>query len=229
MVLYSNMSKVQERVKAIELRRQGYTYREIMKVVPNIAKGTLSRWCSNMVLTPIQVERINQRSQNNLENARLAASETNRKRRELRDQRIRERAERNFKRYYTEPFFNFGLVAYWAEGAKTQRNFQFTNSDPGLVSLMMKWIEKYLGIHKNEVGVRLYTHHLYENEKCEEFWAQVLDIPKRDFSRTIYKPTPHIIKTNPHYKGCMRIDLGKVWPWITVMTWQDCFKKLMRL
>jgi len=39
--------------KAVALRRKGFSYQEILKIIP-VGKGTISRWCRNIPLTEEQ-------------------------------------------------------------------------------------------------------------------------------------------------------------------------------
>lgn len=226
----NTMAKVQERAKAVELRRQGYTYKEIMQNIPSVtSKGTLSYWCNRIVLTPEQFARIEKNMRVGRDRARFKAILANRKNREHRDELMAQVARREFERNKNDPLFAFGLALYWSEGAKTHRHFQFANSDSRLINAMMRWIEKYLYIPKEYLKPRLYIHKIYKHENCEVYWEKETGIAKERFSRTIYKPTPHKIKKNSDYKGCMRIDIGKIAPWIKVIEWERCFAKLMRL
>lgn len=221
------MLKVQERAQAIELRKQGHTYKEIMKAIPTItSKGTLSYWCNRIVLTQEQLGRLEKNMREGRDRARFKSMITNRRNRELRDELISEIARKEFEQYKKDPFFSFGIALYWSEGGKTQRHFQFSNSDSRLIKLMMKWVEKYLKIPKEQMSLRLYTHKIYQHENYEDYWAKETGVAKEKFFRTIYKPTPHTIKKNPSYRGCMRIDIGKTAPWIKIMEWEKCFEKL---
>jgi hypothetical protein len=94
------------------------------------------------------------------------------------------------------------------------------NSDPEVAQLMVKWIEKYLGVSRLDVRPRLYIHRVYESENCEKYWSDLLGIPLEKFQKTIYKPTPHTVKRNQNYKGCLRLEVGKVRNFVTVMAWK---------
>lgn len=223
------MAKVQEKAQAIELRKGGLTYKEIMARIPSItSKGTLSYWCNHITLTSPQIARIERNMRKGRDRARFKAILVNRRNRELRDNAIIEAARVDFDRYKNDPFFTFGLALYWSEGTKTHRHFQFANSDARIIRFMIKWIETYLKIPKCDLGLRLYMHKIYQHENCEGYWEKAIRIKKEKFRRTIYKPTSHKLKKNPDYKGCFRIDLGKIAPWIKVMAWENYFEKLMR-
>jgi transposase len=52
--------KLEEKLLAQNLRKQGYSYREIQSKV-DVSKDTLSRWCRNIVLTSDQLIILNQK------------------------------------------------------------------------------------------------------------------------------------------------------------------------
>ena len=74
-------SRVQDKIKAISLRMQGYTYQQIMKEVP-VSKGLLSGWLQKVRLSgdqeKILLENIDKRSKVGV--AKAAASNMARRR-----------------------------------------------------------------------------------------------------------------------------------------------------
>lgn len=102
-----------------------------------------------------------------------------------------------------------GLVLYWAEGGKKTEYFQFSNSDPAAVKAAMRWLIKICEIPKEEIKFRVFIHKIYAHEDCEKFWSEIADIPVENFEKTIYKPTPHKLKKNLNYKGCVQIRVLK--------------------
>lgn len=212
-------ARVQEKAEAIKLRRLGHSYKEIMERVP-VAKSSLSHWLTHLELTDEQLKKIEERMQKGRNKARFQAILTNRKKRIEREKQVFLMANKEFNEYINDPFFIIGLTMYWAEGSKKHPGFQFVNSDPKIIEIMAKWITKYLKISKEYIGVRLYIHHVYAHENCELFWAGILKIPIVSFKKTIYKPTPHTTKKNPNYKGCIRLEVGKINNYRRVMAWQ---------
>ncbi|MBI1755148.1 hypothetical protein HY250_00925 [Candidatus Azambacteria bacterium] len=224
------MAKVLEKIKAVALRRKGLSYREIMDRIPSIvSKGTLSRWCNAITLTPSQFAKLEKHMHVSRDRARFRAIITNRRNREKRDNEIGRIARKEFEQYKKERLFFLGIALYWAEGAKTNRCFQFMNSDSTLVQIMIRWIKRYLKVQKDGIKIRLYLHKIYKNENCENFWEKVTGIPQWKFLKTVYKPTRHTVKKNLSYKGCARVQVNKVAPWLKVMEWENCVAKLMRL
>ncbi|HEY4496958.1 MAG TPA: hypothetical protein VI432_02320 [Candidatus Paceibacterota bacterium] len=217
------MAKVYEKREVILLRRRGHTYKEIMKLIPNVAKGTISIWCNSHRFTPDEIKKINDRSQIGRDKARLAAAKTNHALRLERDKIILDEATKLFEKYKNEPLFILGVSLYWGEGTKTQRHFQFTNSDPEMISAMMNWLEKYLNTPREIIRPRLYMH-LHKNNtisEYEHFWSKYLKIPISNFHRTVIKKTNYHFNKKKGYSGCIRIEAaGGVKSWLTVMAWR---------
>jgi transposase-like protein len=217
--------RVREKQEAIRLRKSGYTYSEIMGVLP-VSKGTLSGWLVKLKLTNEEAKVLNARTLVGREKASQKASVTNIRRRIARDKEIEDQATLKFKSFINEPLFSFGIAMYWAEGSKKWRNFCFTNSDPRVIALMMKWIRKYLNSPEEEIILRLYIHKPYAHENCEAYWSKVVNVPVEKFKKTVYKATPHDVKRNPVYKGCLSIDFGKVHYYVTVIKWIDLLNEM---
>lgn len=97
------------------------------------------------------------------------------------------------------------------------------NSDPRLVVLMLSWAKKYLKVASERIRARLFIHKIYAYENHEKFWKKIITIPQTNFLKTIYKPTPHTIKRNPSYKGCIRLDAGGVNEFYMIQSWKELF------
>jgi hypothetical protein len=83
----------------------------------------------------------------------------------------------------------------------------------------MRWLTKICKIPKEKIKIRVFIHKIYANENCEKYWSQITGIPISKFQKTIYKPTPHKIKRNLDYKGCIQIRMGGVELFRKVMGW----------
>ena len=213
------ISRVQLRNKAIELRREGKSYKEITESL-GVVKGTLSGWLRDLPLTDQQNTDLYIRLQDKVARSRLLASITNRAKRMEREKVVYTEAEKEFKAHISDPFFAIGITLYWAEGSKKNTYFSFINSDPNMIDLMLKWMKRYLTDHQRLIKYRLYIHLPYKNENCEYYWAGVLGISPQELQKTIYKPTPHTEKKNPEYKGCIRISITRMDVLRKMLAWQ---------
>lgn len=205
---------------AIELRKQGLSYKEILKRV-NVAKSSLSGWLKYLDLTDVQLKKLEQKVKIGQDQGRIKSSLANRQKRFEREAKVLEVAKMDFEKYVSDNFFTLGVALYWAEGSKRTTNFQFINSDPDIIKLMIRWCEKYMDVKKEDLKIRLFMHEVYANEDCEGFWEQITGISKALFQKTIYKPTRLSFKKNPNYKGCLRITINRIESLRKVLAWKN--------
>lgn len=213
--------RLEDKNLAIQLRKQGKSYKEIREIIPNLSKGTLSGWLTYIELTPDEQKILDQRITFRKDAARLRASITNREKRIKKMNETINKAEAETVELINNSLFLLGLTLYWCEGTQKTNTFSFINSDPIIMKIMIQWLEEICKIPKNKIRFRLYIHEIYAHENCEEFWSKELNVPLIQFSKTVYKPTPHIIKRNPHYKGCLRIDCGGVELFRKFLGWRN--------
>jgi hypothetical protein len=207
---------------AIELRRQGYTFSEIQTTLGSIPKGTLSGWLKNVELTDTQKTRISEIATKAGLAGRQKGAWGNRAKRIERLGRIQNTAAATYPHLVAQPSFLPGLVLYLAEGTKKSEAFQFMNSDPYLIKIMIDWVIQVGGINFSDLRFRLYIHELYAHENCEDFWIKSLGAQQDQLLKTVYKPNGRPYKKNPAYKGCLRIEVrGSELYWKT-MAWRDC-------
>jgi len=209
---------------AILLRKKGKTYSEIQAKIGPLAKGTLSRWLKPIKLTASQKDRIQKKINDRGALGRQKGGWTNHQKRILRINRIQEIAKEQFLALSKDTIFLSGLVLYLAEGSKKTERFEFMNSDPCLIKFMIRWLKQFNKITNNSIKARLYIHAIYSDKEHERFWAKFLKIGLNQFHKTIYKPTVHVLKKNPEYRGCLRIEIknGSELYW-KIMKWRDMF------
>ncbi|HRH55489.1 MAG TPA: helix-turn-helix domain-containing protein [Candidatus Paceibacterota bacterium] len=214
------LSKVQEKKRALELRRQGYSYREILAEV-RVAKSTLSSWIKDLPLSADEEKYLKERVAGNISNGRVRAASALHRRRIDRDNATLIEARENFEIHKSNPFFSIGVALYWAEGTKRNSGFSFINSDLDMIVLMIKWIEEFLGVEKQKIKARLYTHEPFARDNNEIFWSKETGVPLENFGKTIFKPTGLLVKKRPLYRGCLRLELSKVSYLRTMLFWQQ--------
>jgi len=210
--------KVREKEKAIQLRKKGYSYKDILKEVP-VAKSSLSLWLKDVHLTDSEKKYLKSRRDKNITRGRIKAASVLRGNRLERESLLQEEARREFKSYVGDSLFQVGVALYWAEGAKRNSYFSFSNSDTNMTNLMLLWIEKYLNISRDDINACLYIHKPYAHERCEEHWSRETNIPLNNFRKTIYKPTSRLVKKRPNYKGVLRISVTRKAPLLKMKFW----------
>ncbi len=201
-------SKFEQRQKAQELRRQGLSFREILKIVP-VSKSSLSLWLRFLPLNEEETRQLEDRAKRNVDRGSERAALSNRTKRIQREGIAREEAMVIFDKYKNDPVFILGIGLYWAEGSKRTSQFSFTNSDPSMMKFMINWLCKYFEVTIETMSIRIQSHEDFKLEKYELFWSEYTGIPLSQFKKTSYKLNKHgVFKKNPKYKGCARLEIG---------------------
>jgi len=156
----------------------------------------------------------------NQDAGRLKTMFANRSRRLAREKIAESDAEVLFKKYMIDPAFIIGIALYWAEGGKKSGCFQFVNSDQDMILFMYKWIQKFLNIQTNEIKCRLYIHAIPGYKDSEKNWSKKLGIEPQILQKTIYKKTRYVVKKNPEYQGCFRLNIGRIYTLRLMKAWQ---------
>jgi len=220
------MDKVDLKNRAIALRKEGFSYSEIQKKLGEIPKSTLSNWMGAIPLSAAQRERLREKSLVKGQAGRLRGAHTNQMIAHRRVQEIYRNAEKEFIKLSQNRLFLIGVALYWAEGNQKTKRFQFTNSNPDMIKIMMRWLKDICNVKSTDIKYRLFIHDIYSNEGCEKFWSDIVGEPLSRFLKTIYKSNSHKTKKNPNYKGCLKVDVRGSELYWKVQKWQEMLNDL---
>lgn len=205
--------KLAQRLRAVELRKQGLVYSEIRAQVP-VAKSSLSLWLRD---TPLSPESANKLAVTALE-ARIRRGQTNRARREAEIRNIIDAAEREAQNLLgpEQGLWLAGTALYWAEGSKPKewdksRGVSFTNMDPRMLLIFRQWLTEFCAVGGEDLLYSLYIHPSGNLNAAKEFWRSALGIPDAEL-RTYLKrhnPSPKRNNTGREYHGTMRIGVRR--------------------
>ena len=204
--------KEHERQRAIQMRRDGKTYSEILHAIP-VAKSTLSLWFRSVNLSVQQKQKLTQR--------RLLAGKRGGAARKM--QRLRQVADLNEKgkvhvgALSRRELWLIGVALYWAEGSKQHEGasvssaLMFANSDVRMVSFFLTWL-RMVGIAESDILFELYVHSNRRNEVLEfrQWWARQLGVTTARLDRVYFKkdkPLTNRKNTKDLYHGLLRIKV----------------------
>lgn len=192
------MSRIHERQKAIELRKQGKTYSEI-KAELGISKSTLSEWLSKFPLDEKQLLLL----QKTKINKRYIAIEKNRiTKRKKRDTRLHTVYQQEKKRWGTLSLRELelaGLFLYWGEGGKSLKGaVSLNNTDPKVIRFTLYWLTHALHFPREKVRVLIHLYADMDIDQEKQFWSNELQIPLTQFSKPYIKRSTRI---NMNHKG----------------------------
>jgi len=136
--MVSMIRKMEESKKAINLRKRGHSYSEILKEVP-VAKSTLSLWLRSVGLSKRQEQRLTEKKFA----AALKGAQMRRKLRLTITEEIKNEAKDEIGSISNRDLWLIGIILYWAEGAKQKEHnpsqkVKFSNSDPKAIKIFLK-------------------------------------------------------------------------------------------
>jgi transcriptional regulator with XRE-family HTH domain len=198
------------RRRAIELRREGRSYREIETLL-GVSRSSLSLWLKDIPLTEERRAALADRKQGAVVR-RAAAVRASR----ARDRRLVQEAVDQIGHVTEGELFVAGVVAYWAEGAKTKpwrarERVEFINSDPGMVLLFLRWLD-LIGIPRTQLTYRVSIHEAADVDGALRFWSGVVQAPPDGFLRTSLKRhNPRTTRKNvgDGYHGCLTVSVRR--------------------
>jgi hypothetical protein len=195
--------KAAEQQRARELRAEGWTYAEICAEL-GVSKSSVSLWCRDVgvdeaLLSGRRRERY------------LAGNLTKRPHRmhtEKLDEIARcSAAAANLVGSLSErDLFIAGIALYAGEGSKRDGRVTFTNTDPRMVALHMRWLRTFFVVDESRLRVRLYLHHGLDLDGATDFWATLTGIPSEQFGapyRAVADPSRRAAK---HVWGCVSVS-----------------------
>lgn len=199
----------QSKDRAIELRRLGKNYNEIMKIVP-APKSTLATWFINeKIPSPFTKEM----QLAHLRKIQPEGAKARRQQRIDRLEKVKSHVETEVKSY---PFQHKGFLKsilamlYWAEGTKHSHaaGALLTNTDPYLMSLYATLLRKCYDIDESKFSVRLHLHYYHKIKETKLFWSNLLDIPEKQFTSVYIKKRSRNKRFRTNFKGICFLYYG---------------------
>lgn len=200
--------------KAINLRKRGFSYSEILIQIP-VAKSTLSLWLRSVGLSKKQKQRLTEKK---LASAKRGG-EARQQQRILLTEKIQKRAKSEIDKISKRELWLIGISLYWAEGAKQKEHnisqkVAFSNGDPLMIKLFLKWLKEIVKISDSDIFFEIYTHKNSKNKinQIIKYWSKITNVPEYEFNHIYYKTNK--IKTKRknigiNYYGLLRVCVKK--------------------
>lgn len=199
--IYNRNMKGKEKNIAVRLRKNGASYGEILKSV-NVSRGTLSAWLRDIELAPTQLKKL-------LKGREISRYASGKKKKYIREQKtlkIIELAKKEFGSMAKNSLFLIGLSLYWAEGDKhKQERIKFTNSDPILVALILRWFREICDVPESKFRVALHIHNLHVSPEVQKYWRKITGVPTDQFQKIYVKHSTLKYRRNVLYNGTCAI------------------------
>lgn len=157
--------KNREREQAVEMRRQGVSYKSIAKAL-GVSPSSALRWTRDVVLT--------KKAQAVVDSMSTSTAAAARRREEF--QKLGRRKARH------DPAFRVLCALYWGEGRKRfhhshKEEFSFTNSDPAMVAIVSQWLVKEG--YRDRIYLKVKSPKRVEKKKLMNYWHGVIGFPAK--------------------------------------------------
>jgi|SRR3989338_2762543 len=206
------IAKEKEKLKAIELRKRGLSYSEILTQIP-VAKSSLGLWLQSVGLSKKQKQRLTEKK---LASARRGALKKKEQRIE-RSYRIKTIAEGEIGPLSKRELWLIGIALYWAEGAKEKEwnpgsRAQFSNSDPNMIRFFMFWLLEICKIARDRINPEIYIHESHKDRISIviKFWSKETSLSIDKFRHVYFKKNKINTKRKnigDNYYGVLRLSM----------------------
>lgn len=206
------LQKIEEKQKAIDLRKQGLSYKEILEKIP-VAKSTLSLWLRSVSLAKEQKQRLTDKKLSAMKRGWEACHTKS----ILIKEKIKSEAKKEIGKLTNRELWLIGISLYWAEGSKEKNKsvaMRLSNSDPLMIKLFIKWLIEICKIPKEDIYFEIYLHESARNreEEVQKYWTRTTNFPIEYFKKTRWKKNK--LKTQrknigEKYFGLVNVNIKK--------------------
>ncbi len=156
--------------QAIALRNEGWSYNDIGERL-GVAKGTMSSWLSKIEFTPnsIVIERI--------KNGPRKSGEVRHKIKNDSIKNFINEGKKTVGGISERDLFMLGLGLYIGEGGKTHDMTIFSNSDPSVIRIIMRWFREICFVPEKHFRAIIHVYPDVNIDEALNFWSDVSSIP----------------------------------------------------
>ena len=79
------------------------------------------------------------------------------------------------------------------------------NSDPRIIAFFLGWLRTVLDIEESRLRIRLYLHEGLDMAAAEQFWSELTNIPRSQFTKPYRAAADPTIRKAKHTMGCPRV------------------------
>lgn len=171
--------KIEKQKQARELRQQGYSIKQIEKIV-GCARSSVSEWVRNIQLTDEQQKKL----QKNISIGVMKSGKINKQR--FLDVRIAAQEIGKQRAKTGDQLFIAGCMLYWGEGTKSRNLMAISNSDPEVLRFFLKFAKECFNVPQEKIRISIQCYNdKHSVEDIEEYWQKTLELPKSSFTKTI--------------------------------------------
>lgn len=174
-----------DKQKAERLRKEGKSYNEINKIL-NVPKSTLSYWLKKIKLEPAQAKILSKRSRKAGLDALLRRNKMQTLVAQKRAEEIAAEASKCIAKINRDELRLIGTSLYLGEGGKSKNRVDFTNSNPDIVKIIMKFFRLICNVDESKFRIQLALHDKSKEEEAKKHWANITGISQSQFIKVSF-------------------------------------------
>ena len=174
----------------------------------------MSFWCRDIILSENQLKLLRDKQLNESKKALSRHAELKRIKRLEKTDFLANLGKKQVGDANKRDLFIAGLSLYWAEGYKKGNDeLGFTNSDPRMIKVFMKWLKEIYEISTDNLIFRLSINNIHHEREKEviRFWSRTCEVPITQFTKTSFiKATANkIYKNRDIHFGTLRVKVRR--------------------
>lgn len=207
-----SMAKVIEREKAIHLRQNGKSIKNIAREL-YVSKSSASLWCRDVKLTSAQIKKLHGDMIRGSYAGRIQGAKIQHEKRIERERRAEIIGIKKIGKLSKRDLLIALTALYWGEGSKKKRELFIVNSDPDMVRFLLRLFRELFGIRDDRfiLGVGINIVHKNRDGEIKKYWSKVTGISAERFRKTIFTRVKNKkkYKNFGNYYGMLRINVSK--------------------
>lgn len=216
-LVYYNINVIDRRSeetkdKAILLRKQGKTFRQIARVL-HLPLSTTHLWTKSIKLTKSQLEKIKSAHKKAFQVGRKLGSKKQHLQTQVKTKKFMKIGKQQVGRLSKRELTLVGAALYWSEGFKKDSRLGFSNSDPKMIKLFLRWLFKIGKVPKKNIRLRVGINQSYRNRSGEiqKEWSRLINVPLSQFQKPFFQKTSwkKSYRNRNKYLGVLRVRANK--------------------
>ncbi len=209
--------KLSEQDEAKKLRFEGLSVNEIAKIL-KVSKGSVSNWVQEVTISEEKILKLKAKSHSkeSIEKRRISRLKNEVYKRDA----ITLNAQNSIGGISARELWLIGVSLYWAEGGKTQRMVRFSNGDPKMIKIMIRFFTEICKVDKAKLRGYIHIHEELDHKAAELYWHKVSEIPLSQFYKTYRKVGGKSLRRTLPY-GVMDIYIMDVKLFLKIKGWAE--------
>lgn len=172
------------KARVAALLRKGYSYNWIHQKL-GVSKSTINSWFREF--SEKDKENIKKYRLKNWQKSYSKYAEFKKRKTLKNEETIQENASQDIKDISKRELLLIGTALYWGEGCKKNRwGLQFSNSDPEVISLIMKFFRYVCRVPENKFYMQMILHNNISGRKALDFWAKITKVKRSQFKKSCF-------------------------------------------